>query len=85
VDWQAAQALAKVELGVILGAHAVNLQKSAVGVGVVLAALVPQDDALGIQAHWLLGLLHCLLDLLLTCHVYCDPTGSVQDFPLCLP
>ena len=60
--------LAEVELCVLLGANAINLQKSAVGIAVGLAALVAQNQALGIQPDRLLGLLHGLLgDLLLFC------------------
>lgn len=55
--------LANVELCVVLGADTINLQQSAIGVAVGLAALVAQDDTLGIQAHGLLALLDRLLRL----------------------
>ena len=48
--------LSDVELRVLLCSHPVNLQERAVGVAVGLAALVAQNQALRVKAHWLLGL-----------------------------
>ena len=44
-------ALAVVEGGVLAGAHAVDLDQRAGAVAVGLAALVAEDEALGVQAH----------------------------------
>ena len=61
--------LANVELCVLLGADAIDLQQSAVGVAVGLAALVAQDHTLGVESHRLLGPLLCRLLCHLACHL----------------
>ena len=60
--------LANVELCVVLGADTINLQQSAIGVAVGLAALVAQDHAFGIEPHRLLAPLLCGLLRHLACH-----------------